>query len=99
MRVPPGVRMPYKVGTAVLYEQLGQPCVPVATNVGVLWPRKGIMRRPGLAVVEFLPEMAPNLPRAEFMDHLESSVEARSNALLREAGFPMAEGPMADAKD
>ena len=27
-RVAPGVKMPYKIGPAVLYEQLGQPCVP-----------------------------------------------------------------------
>lgn len=40
-RVAPGVKAPYKVGTAILYEQLGQPCVPVATNVGLFWPRKG----------------------------------------------------------
>ena len=29
-RVAPGVPRPYKVGTGALYEQLGQPCVPVA---------------------------------------------------------------------
>lgn len=86
-RVAPGAKVPYKVGTGVLYEQLGQTCVPVATNVGVLWPRKGIMRRPGVAVVEFMDPIAPGLPRADFMDVLESSVEEKSNALMREAGF------------
>ena len=30
-RVPPGEKRPYKVGTGLLYDQLGQPCVPVAT--------------------------------------------------------------------
>ncbi len=37
-RVAPGVKKAYKVGTGLLYEQLGQPCVPVATNVGVFCP-------------------------------------------------------------
>lgn len=86
-RVAPGMKADYKVGTGILYEQLGQTCVPVATNVGVLWPRKGIMRRPGVAVVEFLEPMPPGLSRVEFMKELERRVETRSDALMREAGF------------
>ena len=86
-RVGPGVKMPYKVGPAVLYEQLGQDCVPAATNVGVFWPRKGILRKPGLAVVEFLPPIPPGLPRAQFLARLEQEVEAASDRLLEEAGF------------
>lgn len=88
-RVAPGVRAPYKVGTGVLYEQMGQPCVPAATNVGVFWPRTGIYRKPGLAVVEFLPPIAPGLGREAFMQQLENSIETRSNALMREAGFAL----------
>lgn len=86
-RVAPGAKKPYKVGTGVLYEQMGQTCVPVATNVGVFWPRTGIYRRPGVAVVEFLEPIEPGMPREEFMEVLEERVEARSNALMREAGF------------
>ncbi|WP_296766226.1 1-acyl-sn-glycerol-3-phosphate acyltransferase [Sediminimonas sp.] len=86
-RVAPGVRAPYKGGTGVLYEQMGQPCVPAATNVGVFWPRKGIMRRPGLAVVEFLDPIPPGKPRGEVMDILQREVEAASDRLMREAGF------------
>ncbi|MBC7131907.1 MAG: 1-acyl-sn-glycerol-3-phosphate acyltransferase [Roseovarius sp.] len=86
-RVAPGVVRPYKVGTAVLYAELGQPCVPVATNVGVFWPRRGIYRKPGLAVVEFLPPIAPGLDRESFLARLEAEVEGASNRLMREAGF------------
>ena len=86
-RVAPGVRKPYKVGTAVLYEQLGQPCVPVATNVGILWPRKGILRRPGTAIVEFMPAIPHGLERDAFLAELEATVEGRSDALMREGGF------------
>jgi 1-acyl-sn-glycerol-3-phosphate acyltransferase len=86
-RVPPGVKAPYKVGVAVLYQQLGQPCVPVATNVGVLWPKRGFLRKPGTAVVEFLPEIAPGLSRNDFMTEIEQAVEGRSDALMAEAGF------------
>ncbi|MEO0401187.1 MAG: lysophospholipid acyltransferase family protein [Pseudomonadota bacterium] len=86
-RVAPGVKAPYKVGTGVLYEQLGQPCVPVAINVGIFWPRKGMWRKPGLAVVEFLPAIEPGMDRDAFLDHLEDVVETRSNALMQEGGF------------
>ena len=86
-RVNPGEKKPYKVGTAVLYEQFGQPCVPVAINVGVLWPRRSILRKPGTAIVEFMPAIMPGFERTIFLSKLEKIVEARSNALMREEGF------------
>ncbi len=86
-RVAPGVKRPYKVGTGLLYEQLAQPCYPVATNVGVFWPKRGILRKPGLAVVEFLPPIPPGKPVADFMAELESAVENASDRLMVEAGF------------
>lgn len=86
-RVASGVVKPYKVGTGLLYEQLAQPCVPVGTNVGVFWPKRSILRKPGLAVVEFLPTIAPGKPIPEFMADLERAVETSSTALMAEAGF------------
>jgi 1-acyl-sn-glycerol-3-phosphate acyltransferase len=86
-RVAPGVTKPYKVGTGLLYDQLGQPCYPVATNVGVFWPKRGILRKPGLAVVEFLPPIETGLPIPAFMQRLESEIETHSNRLMAEAGF------------
>ena len=86
-RISPGVKAPYKIGTGVLYEELGQDCVPAATNVGLFWPRKGTLRKPGLAVVEFLPPIAPGLGRKAFMAQLEDAVETASDCLMKEAGF------------
>jgi 1-acyl-sn-glycerol-3-phosphate acyltransferase len=86
-RVAPEAVMPYKVGAGLLYQQLRQPCVPAATNVGVFWPRHGILRKPGLAVVEFLPVIAPGLGVGEFMAELERVVERNSDRLMAEAGF------------
>ena len=86
-RVAPGVKKPYKVGSGLLYEQLGQPCVPVATNIGVFWPKRGILRKPGTCVVDFLPRIEPGLPVSEFMKRLEHDIETVSNTLLKEAGF------------
>lgn len=86
-RVAPGDAKPYKVGTGLLYEQLAQPCYPVATNVGVFWPKRGILRKPGLAVVEFLDPIPPGQPVADFMARLGDEVEGNSNRLMLEAGF------------
>lgn len=86
-RVAPGAKKPYKVGTAILYEGLGFPCVPVATNAGVFWPRTGVMRKPGLAIVDFLEPIKPGVARDEFLARLEEVIETRSNELMREVGF------------
>jgi 1-acyl-sn-glycerol-3-phosphate acyltransferase len=86
-RVAPGTHKPYKVGTAILYEQTGQTCVPAATNVGVFWPRTGIFRKPGLAVVEFLDPIGPGMTSTAFMQELEAKIETASNRLMTEAGF------------
>ncbi|KAJ56092.1 glycerol acyltransferase [Actibacterium mucosum KCTC 23349] len=85
-RVAPGAKKPYKIGPAVLYGELSQDCVPAATNVGVFWPRTGIYRKPGLAVVEFLPPIKPGLSTEAFMETLETTIEAASDALMAEAG-------------
>lgn len=86
-RIAPGVKAQYKVGTGVLYEQLGQPLVPVAVNVGVFWPRHGISRKPGLAVVQFLPVIAAGRPVSDVMAEMEAVIEATSNRLMADAGF------------
>lgn len=86
-RIAPGVKAPYKVGATILYEQLGQPVVPAATNVGVFWPRTGIYRKPGLAVVEFLDPIPPGRPQGEVLAELETRIEAASDRLMAEAGF------------
>lgn len=86
-RVAPGDQRPYKMGTALLYQQMGQPCYPVATNIGMFWPKLAVMRKRGTAVVEFLPPIEPGLNNADFMALLEQQVETQSNALMRRAGL------------
>ena len=86
-RVAAGAAKPYKVGVGVLYSELGQDCVPAATNVGVFWPRHGLLRKPGLAVVEFLPRIPAGRSVAEFMAGIEPLIEDASNRLMAEAGL------------
>ena len=87
-RVKPGVKHPYKRGVALLYRHFSQPCVPVAVNVGVFWPRRGILRNPGTAVVEFLPAIPPGLEIDPFMQRLEREIEEHSDRLMIEAVKP-----------
>lgn len=86
-RVPPGSYLPYKIGAGVLYDRMGQTCAPVATNVGVYWGKRSPIRRPGVAVLEFLEPIPHGAKPSEFVKLLESRVEPASNALMREAGF------------
>ncbi|MCT2540579.1 lysophospholipid acyltransferase family protein [Sedimentimonas flavescens] len=86
-RVAPGVKREYKIGAGALYKELQQPCIPAATNVGVFWPRHGVLRKPGVAVIEFLPVIPPGLKVSEFMERLEAEIEPASDALMAEAGF------------
>ena len=84
-RRPPGAPPDYKTGVILLYEALGIPCVPVALNSGVFWPRRSLERRPGTIVVEFLDPIPPGLPKAEFLARLTEAIETASARLLAEA--------------
>ena len=84
-RRAPGAPPDYKTGVVLLYEALGIPCVPVALNSGVFWPRRSLTRRPGRIVVEFLDPIPPGLPKTEFMSRLTQAIETASARLLAEA--------------
>jgi 1-acyl-sn-glycerol-3-phosphate acyltransferase len=81
-RTAPGTTGAYKPGVAALYRVLGLACTPMATNSGVHWPAHGFLRRPGVVVYEFLEPLPPGLEREEFMELLETRLEAASTALL-----------------
>lgn len=84
-RRAPGAPPAYKPGAVYLYERLGIPCVPVALNTGLFWPRRSFRRYPGTMVVEFLDPIPPGLPRKVFQKRLEAAIEKASDALVVEA--------------
>jgi len=90
-RVAPGAKKEYKVGVSVLYQELDAPVVPVAVNVGVFWPRRRVYRDPGLAVIEFLPRIDRGLEKRDFLEQVETVVEANSIRLMADAGFHVEE--------
>jgi 1-acyl-sn-glycerol-3-phosphate acyltransferase len=81
----PGAPAQYKFGVAKLYEDTGAPCLPVALNTGLFWGRRGFLRRSGVAVIEYLPPIAPGLARDAFIAALQSSIETKCNLLNADA--------------
>ena len=84
-RRPPGAPADYKSGIAALYAEARAPCLPVAVNTGLFWKRRSLIRRPGVAVIEFLPAIEPGLRRTAFMRKLEDAIEAACGGLNAEA--------------
>jgi 1-acyl-sn-glycerol-3-phosphate acyltransferase len=84
-RLPLGTRGPYHPGVAALYDMLKVPVVPVALNSGFFWGKRSFLKKPGVIVMEFLPPIAPGLPRREFVPLLQRQIEENSERLLAEA--------------
>jgi 1-acyl-sn-glycerol-3-phosphate acyltransferase len=84
-RRPPGAEPRYKFGVAQVYAQTGAPCLPVALNSGLFWPRRSFMRRPGVILVQFLEPIQPGLDRDVFFDQLQTRLEEATNALIAES--------------
>jgi 1-acyl-sn-glycerol-3-phosphate acyltransferase len=61
------------------------PCLPVALNSGLFWPRRTFMRYPGTLVVEFLDPLPPGLTRKAFIEQISTSIEAATNRLVAAA--------------
>lgn len=84
-RKPVGAAPDYKSGVAHLYADTGAPCVPVALNSGLFWPRQSILLRPGKVTMAFLEPIPPGLPKQEFLRLLQSRIEGATESLIAEA--------------
>jgi len=83
-RRPPGAAPRYKFGVAHLYAEVGVPCVPVALNSGLFWPRRAFLRLPGTIVVEFLDPIPPGLDKDVFFKRLQTDIETATARLITE---------------
>jgi 1-acyl-sn-glycerol-3-phosphate acyltransferase len=94
-RRPAGAPPAYKYGVVHLYQTLGVPCLPVALDTGVFWPRRSFLRRPGTMVIEFLDPIPPGMPRDAFFGEVKSRIETACDRLLaEECRGPEGEGRM-----
>lgn len=83
-RRPVGATPVYKFGVAHIYAECGAPCLPVALNSGLFWPRRSFVRRPGTVLVEFLAPIAPGLGKEEFFTELQGRLETATKSLIAE---------------
>lgn len=79
-----GAEPRYKFGVAHLYAGAGVPCLPVALNSGLFWPRRSLLRYPGTVVVEFLDVIPAGLPQNEFFAKLQDEIETATARLIEE---------------
>lgn len=84
-RRPPGAKPRYLPGVAFLYAELGLPCVPIALNSGLFWPRRSLRRHPGTVLVEVLDPIPPGLEKREFLMRLQNTTEQATARLVAES--------------
>jgi 1-acyl-sn-glycerol-3-phosphate acyltransferase len=83
-RRPIGAEPTYKYGVAHLYGELNVPCVPVALNSGLYWPRRSLRFTPGTVRMEFLDPIMPGMDRLEFLKLLQDRIETATARLVAE---------------
>jgi 1-acyl-sn-glycerol-3-phosphate acyltransferase len=84
-RTAPGAAPAYKSGLANLYAATGVPCLPVALNSGVFWPRRKFLRYPGTIVLEVLDPILPGLDKETFAARVQGDIEAATARLVAAA--------------
>ena len=77
-----GAEPAYKFGVAHLYSEIGVPCLPVALNSGLAWPRRKFLRYPGTVRVEILDPIPPGLERDKFFQRLKKEIEEATARLV-----------------
>ncbi|HEX5507912.1 MAG TPA: lysophospholipid acyltransferase family protein [Pseudolabrys sp.] len=83
-RRPAGAEPKYKSGVAHLYQAADVPCLPVALNSGLFWPRRSIRRVPGTIIVEILDPIPPGMDKGAFGDKLQHDIEVATARLVEE---------------
>jgi 1-acyl-sn-glycerol-3-phosphate acyltransferase len=83
-RRPPGAEPDYKPGATFLYSKTNVPCVPMALNSGLFWPRRSTRRVPGTIIAEVLAPIPPGLDRPAFAAKLQSVLEQATARLVAE---------------
>ena len=81
-RRAPGAEPAYKYGVVHLYAETGTPCVPVALNSGLFWPRRKFLRYPGTIRLEVLDPIPPGLDRQAFAERLKRDIETATARLV-----------------
>ena len=90
-RKAPGAPPDYHAaGISALAKAIEAPIVPVATNAGLCWPGRGLLRQPGKVVYEILPPIPGGLPRRDMMARLQGELDEDARIeLVRQHQVPV----------
>jgi 1-acyl-sn-glycerol-3-phosphate acyltransferase len=83
-RTAPGAPPAYKNGLVNLYTATDVPCLPVALNSGLFWPRRKFLRYPGTILLEVLDPIPPGLDGQAFSARVQADIEAATGRLIAE---------------
>jgi len=75
-RAPAGTVLPLQPGFLALAARTHLPIVPVRTDSGRCWARRGFWKYPGTIRIDIRPPLAPDLPRADIMRRLHDEFAA-----------------------
>nr|WP_246206441.1 lysophospholipid acyltransferase family protein [Propylenella binzhouense] len=84
-RRPPLAPPAYRYGVVHLYRSLGVPCLPVALNSGLFWPRRSMVHRKGTITLACLPAIPPGLESDVFGRTLKERLETETRMLVQGA--------------
>ena len=84
-RRPPLAPPEYRYGVARLYRDLNVPCLPIALNSGLYWPRRAFTHRRGTILLACLPPIPPERDPDSFFKELTTMLETNTKALIAEA--------------
>jgi 1-acyl-sn-glycerol-3-phosphate acyltransferase len=96
-RRPPNAEPRYKYGVVHLYLEAAVPCLPIALNSGLFWPRRSIRRNPGTIRVEVLDPIPAGLDRDSFFARLQQAIEPATARLVSEGEVELARNRVNDA--
>ena len=95
-RRAPGAPPNYKFGVAHLYAEIGVPCLPVALNSGLFWPRRSFLRYPGTVRVRLLDPIPPGLDKPVFFARVQEEIERATAQLVAQGRRELAEAGYTD---
>ena len=75
----------YQPGGVILAQKASAGILPMAHNAGVVWPKRGFIKKPGTITFRFLPyisaEEVASVKRQELLGRLEKDIEAATREL------------------
>ena len=80
-RLMPNEKLPFKKGTARIYEELKIKCQPVAINSGCVWPKEGYVKLNKNLTISILEPIKPDLNKDLFLKKLEENIYSESENL------------------